>query len=196
MVQQNLTRRAGRPRSEEAHHAILTAARELLIADGYNDLRLEHVAARAGVGKATLYRRWSSKEELAEAVLEDLASPAVAVPDHGDTKEEVTQVVVNTIAALTETSFGPVIRALVSQIAINPKLGDPFRANVVQARRSQVAAVVARGIARGDLDPATDLDSATEILVGPIYYRLIFGGMLDRDFAESIVASFLRGNRA
>jgi AcrR family transcriptional regulator len=195
-MQQNLTRRAGRPRSEQAHRAILTAARELLVADGYNDLHLEHVAARAGVGKATLYRRWSSKEELAEAVLEDLASPAVAIPDHDDTKKELYQVVANTIAALTETSFGPVIRALVSQIAINPKLGDPFRANVVQARRSQVGAVVTRGIERGDLDPETDANTATEMLVGPIYYRLIFGGILDEAFAEQIVASFLRGNLA
>src|SRR5712691_6334503 len=57
--------RRGRPRSEEAHQAILDAARDLFIQDGFANLRLEHVAARAGVGKATIYRRWSSKEELA-----------------------------------------------------------------------------------------------------------------------------------
>src|SRR5437868_6752160 len=54
--------RRGRPRSDRAHRAILDAARELLIADGFADLRLEHVAARAGVGKATIYRRWHAKE--------------------------------------------------------------------------------------------------------------------------------------
>ena len=58
------SRSPGRPRSEAAHQAILEAARELLIEEGFTRLRLEHVAARAGVGKSTIYRRWSSKEQL------------------------------------------------------------------------------------------------------------------------------------
>jgi AcrR family transcriptional regulator len=153
------------------------------------------VAAQAKVGKATIYRRWSSKEELAEALLEDLAIPAVAVPAASDTRTELFAIVMNTATALTTTSYGPVIRALLSQIAINPQLGDPFRATVVQARRDQVAAVIEHGIARGDIQPTTDTESATESLIGPIYYRLIFGGALDAQFADNIVATFLDGNR-
>jgi AcrR family transcriptional regulator len=188
-------RRTGRPRSEEAHRAILDAARELLIADGYDSLRLEHVAIRAKVGKSTIYRRWSSKAELAEALLEDLATPAVSVPETDDTRSELHAIVLNTITALTTTSFGPVILALLSQIAINPALGDPFRSTVVRARRDQVTAVVARGIERGDLAATTDANSATEVLIGPIYYRLIFGEKLNRQFADRIVTVFLDGNR-
>jgi hypothetical protein len=103
---------------------------------------------------------------------------------------------VNPMRAVTETDFGPVIRALLSQIATDPSLGDPFRASVVQARRTEIARVVERGIARGDLRPDADVDVATELLVGPVYFRLMFGGVLDLDFAERIVAAFMRGYAA
>jgi len=193
MQKQQPARPVGRPRSEEADRKILDAAREQLIADGYSRLRLEHVAKRAGVGKATIYRRWGSKEELAGALLEDLASPTVAIPDAGSVREEFTEVAVNTISALAETPYGPVIRALISQIAINPQLGDPFRASVVKARRHQIAAIVERGIARGELRPETSELGIAEMLVGPIYYRLIFGGTLDNVFVEEIVTALLQG---
>jgi AcrR family transcriptional regulator len=188
--------RGGRPRSERAHQAILSAARELLMAEGFAALRLEHVAARAGVGKATIYRRWASKEELAQELLTQLASPHIAVPNSDNTREELLAAVVNPMRAVTETDFGPVIRALLSQIATDPSLGDPFRASVVQARRAEIARVVERGIARGDLRPDADVDVATELLVGPVYFRLMFGGVLDLDFAERIVEAFMRGYAA
>ena len=173
--------------------AILDAARELLIRDGYTRLRLEHVAERAGVGKATIYRRWASKEELAQALLTDLAAPHIAIEETGDTRAEMLEAVMNPMRAVTETEFGPVIRALLSQIANNPALGDPFRATVVQARRDEVSRLIERGIARGDLCPDADADIATELLVGPVYFRLMFGGELNREFAEKIVDNVMRG---
>jgi AcrR family transcriptional regulator len=185
--------RAGRPRSLKAHRAILDAARELLIDGGFTALRLEHVAARAGVGKATIYRHWSSKEGLMQELLVELGSPHLVIEETGDTRDELLAAVLNPMRAVTETDFGPVIRALLSQIAINPSLGDPFRATVVEARREQVAAVIRRGIARGDLRPDADPEIATELLVGPVYFRLMFGGELTIDFATSIVDSVLRG---
>jgi AcrR family transcriptional regulator len=186
----------GRPRSSRAHRAILDAARELLIEGGFTGLRLEHVAARAGVGKATIYRHWSSKEGLMLELLFELGSPHVAVAETGDTNEELLAAVLNPMRAVTETDFGPVVRALLSQIAINPPLGDPFRATVVEARREQVAAVIRRGIARGDLRPDADPEIATELLVGPVYFRLMFGGALTLDFARRIVDTVLRGYAA
>jgi AcrR family transcriptional regulator len=186
-------RRTGRPRSEAVHRAILDATREELVEVGFTRLRLEHVAARAGVGKATIYRRWPSKEALAQELLTELAAPHLFIADVGDTRAELLAAVTNAMRAVTATPFGPVIRALLSQIAGNPELGDPFRATVVQARRDEVARVVARGIARGDLRTDADADVATELLVGPVYFRLTFGGTLDPDFAERIVDGVYRG---
>jgi hypothetical protein len=64
---------------------------------------------------------------------------------------------------------------------------------VVQARRDAVAEMIARGIARGDLCPDADPDLATELLVGPVYFRLVFGGKLDDEFANTIVDNVMRG---
>jgi AcrR family transcriptional regulator len=188
--------RRGRPRSDRVHRAILEAFRELLSEDGFADLRLEHVAARAGVGKATIYRRWASKEALAQDLLAELAAPHIAVAESDDTRTELLAAVVNPMRAVTDTPFGPVIRALLSQIAVNPTLGDPFRATVVQARRDEIARVIARGIARGDLRPDADVDIATELLVGPVYFRLMFGGELSLDFANRVVDNVMRGYAA
>jgi AcrR family transcriptional regulator len=186
----------GRPRSGEAHRAILDATRDLIIESGFANLRLEHVATRAGVGKATIYRRWASKEDLALELLLELAAPHLAVVETGNTRDELVAAVRNVVRALTETPFGPVIRALLSQIAINPALGDPFRATVVQARRDEIAGVIARGVARGDLRPDADAALATELLVGPAYFRLMFGGEIGEELADEVADTVLNGFRA
>lgn len=185
--------RPGRPRSDRARRDICDAFRTILIEQGFDKIRMEHVAARARVGKATIYRHWPSKQALAAEVLAELATPHLAVPDVGDTRTELLATVLGPMRALTESEFGPVIRELFSEIARNPELGDPFRAGVVQARRDEVARIVARGIRRGDLRPDVQPDIATEMLIGPVYFRLMFGGALDADFAERIVDEVLQG---
>lgn len=188
--------RVGRPRSERARQDILEAFRTLLIEEGYASLALEHVAKRAGVGKTTIYRHWGSKQALADDVLNELASPHIPVQDVGDTRAELLSVVKSPMHAVTQTEFGPVIRALLSEITMDPELGDPFRDSVVHARRIEVARVIQRGIDRGDLRPDADADVATELLVGPVYFRLMFGGPMDADFAERLVDAVMAGYAA
>jgi AcrR family transcriptional regulator len=185
-----------RPRSASTHQKILDATRELLSERPYSDLRIEHIAARAGVGKAAIYRRWATKEELCDELLAELARPHLMIPQTGDTRDELLAAVRNPMHAITDTPFGPVITSLLSQIASDPALGDPFRTTVIQARREETAAVIRRGIARGDLRPDADKGLATELLVGPVYFRLLFGGELDDEFAVSVVDAFLAGYAA
>ena len=191
-----VVRMRGRPRSGTTHRKILLATRDLLMERSFADLRIEHVAARAGVSKAAIYRRWPSKEALAQELLAELAGPHIGVPDTGDTRAELLACVLNPMRAVTETPFGPVIRALLSQIATNPTLGDPFRATVVQARRDEIARVIERGKARGDLREDAHPGVATELLVGPVYFRVMFGGELTPAFAERVVDAVLVGFRA
>jgi AcrR family transcriptional regulator len=185
--------RAGRPRSERAHREILDAARALITEVGFAELRVEHVAARAGVGKATIYRRWRSKEALVLELLLELAAPFLEIPDLGDTRRELRAAVGNAVRGLTKSEFGPVMCAVLGQLATNPALREPFRETVVQARRHEIAAVVRRGVRRGDLRPGTDPQIATELLIGPVYYRLVFGGRLDGHFAGRVVDAYLDG---
>ncbi|MEO5940345.1 MAG: TetR/AcrR family transcriptional regulator [Candidatus Limnocylindrales bacterium] len=182
-------RPAGRPRSERANQAILDAARDLLVEEGFTRLRLEHVAARAGVGKGTIYRRWPSKEALTLELVLGLAGPHLDIADVGDTRAELEAAVRNPLDAIAGTAWGPVIWAMLSQIAGNPAIGDPIRASIVAHRRAEVGRVLERGVARGDLRPDADASIATELLVGPVYFRLVFGGSLDADFARRVAAA-------
>ena len=146
--------------------------------------RLAHQAA-AGVVLGDLRHRAPHVDvHGALELLLDLAAPFLEIRDVGDTRRELLAAVENAIRGLTRSEFGPVMRALLSQIAIDPTLGDPFRATVVQARRAEIARVIERGVARGDVRPDADAGVITELLVGPVYFRLVFGGRLDRDLRQ------------
>jgi AcrR family transcriptional regulator len=186
-------RRRGRPPSVQAHRAILDAARELLGQQDLAHLNLEQVAARAGVGKATIYRHWPTRQALALELVLELAGRITPVRDRGDTRAELIAMLDATIRVLTHSPLGPVLEALFSELALDPQVADPFRRQVVQARRAAVAAVLQRGIVRGSIRPDVDLDLATELLVGPIYYRILFGGGFPPDFAGRVVDALLAG---
>src|SRR5207247_3881051 len=183
----------GRPRSDQAHQAVLKATRELLLRHPSDEVRIEHIAARAGVGKATIYRHWPTRDALVQELLLNLAGPHIEIPDKGSTREEMRAAVLNPIRALTKTDFGPVLLAVLTQVASNPRLAEQFRATVVRPRRNTIAEVIKRGILRGDLRAAAHAHVATGLLAGPGYFRFSFGGDLHGGFAVDVGAAGLRG---
>ncbi|MDX6475132.1 MAG: hypothetical protein QOH95_643 [Gaiellaceae bacterium] len=186
-------RRAGRPRSSVAELAILQATRELLIEGGVRGLTIEKAAARAGVAKTTIYRRWRDKDELALAVVLDMVEQVVQLPELGDTRAELLAFVNAAVDVLGTTLMGRVMQGLVSDLATDPELMTAFRERVVSVRDAEVERLVQRGIARGDLRADTDPETAHDLLIGPVYYRLLLTGQpLDRLFAERTVDAVLR----
>jgi AcrR family transcriptional regulator len=184
--------RPGRPPRSETQIAILDAARELLADHGVHGMTVEGVAARAGVAKTTIYRRYRSKDELALAVLIDMVEHVAAAPDADDTRQELTAFVDRAVKILGKTLMGRVMQGLVSDLATVPTLAQAFRDRVVATRVTEVKRLVDRGIARGDLRPDTDYELANELLFGPVYYRLLLsGGRLDSKLAPRIVDAFL-----
>ena len=183
----------GRPeRSSRTKEKILAATRELLIEGGVQRLTVEGVAARAGVAKTTIYRRWRSKDELALAVLIDMVEQMVSLPDLGDTRAELVAFVRRAVKILGSTLMGRVMQGLVSDLAASPALAQAFRQRVVAVRTAEMRQLVERGIARGDLRPDADDELLHELLFGPIYYRLFLSGApLGRDLAERLVAAVL-----
>jgi AcrR family transcriptional regulator len=185
---------AGRPRSEEAHRAILDATLELLQETGFSALTVEGVASRAGVGKATIYRRWPSKLPLVvEAfgqlpAFEDVDTGALA----GDLKEMLTRYLRDFIS----TPLATVYPSLAAERAHNPELGqvlDP----VLRSRRRPLVAALQRAVARGELAPGVDLDLAADLIVGPIAVRLFFRGMkIHPSMVDPMVDLALGGIRA
>jgi AcrR family transcriptional regulator len=171
---------------------ILDAARELLAEIGVRALTVEGVAARAGVAKTTIYRRWRSKDELAFAVLIDMVEQFVATPDLGDTRDELVAFVAAAVRILGTTLMGRVMQGLVSDLAADPELARAFRERVVATRVAEVQRLVELGIGRGDLRPDTDRELFHELLFGPVYYRLMLSGApLDEGLAARIVDGVL-----
>jgi AcrR family transcriptional regulator len=178
-------------RSEEA---ILDATRDLLAEVGVRGLTIEGVAARSGVAKTTIYRRWRDKNELAlAAVWADLISGTQASEDVGNTREEMRAFVEPVIAILRSPLPREVIRGLTSEIAQNPDLSRTYRERIIQPRVDQLAALISRGVQRGDLRPDTDVRLAHEMLIGPVLYRLLYSGQpLDDGLSSRIVEAVLR----
>lgn len=173
--------------------AILAATRELLAAGGVHGLTVEGVAARSGVAKTTIYRRYRDKRELALAVLIDMVETVAAVPDLGDTRRELVSFVEATIHVLGSTLMGRVMQGLVSDLANDAKLAAAFRERVVELRVAEVRRMVERGVERGDLRPDTDVGIAHELLFGPVYYRLLLGAApLDKRLAPLLVDAVLK----
>jgi AcrR family transcriptional regulator len=175
-------------RRSQTKRLILAATRELLAERGVHQLTVEGVAARAGVAKTTIYRRWRSKDELALAVLLDMVEQIVEVPDLGDTRVELVKLVDAAVQILGGTLMGRVMQGLVSDLATDPELGRLFRDRIVGLRVAEVRRLIERGAARGELREGVDVELVHELLFGPVYYRLLLsGGRLDDRLAERVV---------
>jgi hypothetical protein len=110
------------------------------------------------------------------------------------TRTELITFIDSVVKMLGARPYGQAMQGLVTQIATEPELTRTYRERVVEPRRAQLAPVIERGIARGDLRPDTDVRLVHELLVGPIYYRLLFsGGPLDRKLGSPIVDEILEG---
>ena len=183
------------PRVERSRQAILDATRELLADGDVGSLTVEAVASRSGVAKTTIYRRWRDKWELAlDAVMIDMIPRFEKPVDVGDTRKELLTFINQVVRMQASAPFGPAMQGLVSQIATDPELARVYRDQVVQPRMDQLTPVIERGIARGDLRPDTDVRLVHELLVGPIFYRLLFSGApLTRNLGPRIVDAILAG---
>jgi AcrR family transcriptional regulator len=185
------TRPSRRARSERA---ILQATRALLAEVGVRGLTIEGVAARSGVAKTTIYRRWRDRDELAlAAVWNDLASELQAPGDLGDTRAELLAFVEPLVTILRSPLMGSVIRGLTSEIAESRELSRRYREQFIEPRLEQLELVIGRGVQRGDLRPDTEVRLAHEMLVGPVFYRLLFSGQpLDDGLGSRVTDAALR----
>ncbi|MET1082774.1 MAG: TetR/AcrR family transcriptional regulator, partial [Burkholderiales bacterium] len=135
---------------------LLDTTRTLLTEVGFSGLTVEGVAARAGIAKTTIYRRYRSKTDLALAVLLDMVDDVSTQPYRADTSTELVTLVDRTVNLLTTSLLGKVMQGLVSEVAADPELAQVYRDRVVCLRGTDVAALVERGTERGELRP--DLD--------------------------------------
>jgi len=168
-------RRPGRPRSAAADASIVRATLELLLEGGYRGLTMEQVRARAGVGKATLYRRYASKQELVAEAVRHLNQP-LELPDTGSVRTDFLAVARSAQAGAERVEFATFVPRLLVESVGDQDMHAIFYENLVAPRRAVMAEVLRRGVARGQLREDLDIELAIDVLTGPWVYRLLISG--------------------
>jgi AcrR family transcriptional regulator len=181
----------GRPRSAECDRVILDAALSEYATRGLDGMSVDAVAARAGVSKATIYRRYPSKIELVLAAACAMAEEAAPRPHTGTLRGDLTATLQNLRRMLTDPVLGAAKVKLLTDALQSDELAQTHR-ELVQRRREHTLDVLRDAIARGELRPDVDLDYATDTLGAPLFYRyVLMHEIIDDAYIERVVDDFV-----
>ena len=185
--------RPGRPRSEKTRLAILDAAADLLLSNGFSEATIEAIAARAGVSKVTIYKWWPSRGAVAIDAYFHRFIQSTIFPDSGNTVVDITTQVLHLIETFRGRA-GEVMAELLGQAQLDPALSDVLRERWLQPRRALSTAVLQRGIDRGEIRSDVTVSIVLDEIYGPVYFRLMTRlHPLTDEFATELVQNVLRG---
>ena len=180
----------GRPRDVTLDARILEQVIALLASHGYAGLRLDELAQRSGVAKTTILRRWPSKAAVAAAGVEHLTLQSVAVPDSGTLRGDLHAL----LHGATETFArgpGQFVPRLMREAGHHPEITE-LLFTVIHTRRQGYRRVLALAIARGELAPSADQDLMIDLLIGPIWTRLLITrDPITGEYVDSVVEAVL-----
>ncbi len=184
----------GRPRSEESRQSILRSTLKLLRQDGgFAELSIEAIAADASVGKTTVYRWWPTKAALVADAFSASADEELRFPNTGSVQNDM-RLQMRRLIRILRSKRGKVVAALIAGGQSDPELIEAFRDRFLWPRRRQAYQTLQRGIDRGELPAASDLDLILDSLYGPIYLRfLIRHDKLNEGFADQICGLVMKG---
>jgi AcrR family transcriptional regulator len=186
-------RRPGRPRSDQAEQAIIAAALAVFAEYGPDAMGIEQVAVRAGVGKATIYRRWPGKEELLLDVVGALCTP-LPQPRGRSVRADLTALVEALCKEAADPVRGRQFALLLGEGLKYPRLLARYNELVMEPRREVLASVLRRGLATGELREGADVDAALALLTGAVLARVGRGReVTDDQYAEGVVSELVRG---
>ncbi|KNE80885.1 MULTISPECIES: TetR/AcrR family transcriptional regulator [Streptomyces] len=182
-------------RSERSRRAILDAALELVAETGSGKLTIEAIAARAGVGKQTIYRWWPSKAAVLFDSFLALSEDAggIALPDTGDLEADLKQVMRAKVDELNDPRYDLPSRALAAESQNDPVLAAELTAKVLEPQLAAYEERLRSARRAGDIAEGTDLRVALELLVGPLHHRwMLRTRPLTHAFADAVVEMVLR----
>ncbi len=186
-------RRPGRPRSEQAEQAIIEATLDLFAEQGFEGVCVEAVAARAGVGKATIYRRWPNKEELLLAALGSMKSP-FPEPEGASVRDDLVAMLTVMCEDKADPRKARRYALLLGEGSKYPRLMARYKETVVKPRHDAIRAVIRRGIETGELRADVDIEIALLTLTGTVLAKeKSAAGELNAGFAARIVDEVLLG---
>jgi AcrR family transcriptional regulator len=183
------SRRPGRPREEATEQAITAAAREVLADKGVARMSMEHVAAKAGVAKSTLYRRWPSKVELAVHAVA-ATFDEIDIQDNGSLAADMRAGIGEAARLLRDPSTGGAYAALLAESARDPDgVGVQVRESLSTRLHALVATSVERAIDRGEIRrDMIDVDLLADVVVGSVMHRALATGEPDEAFVDGLIA--------
>jgi AcrR family transcriptional regulator len=184
------SRRPGRPRDARADEAIVAATLQLLGQVGLAGISIEAVAATAGVGKATIYRRWPSKEALVlHAMLQGTDVPPT--PDTGSLRGDLEAYLLDVVERIRAYRAQDVLPHLVGAASYDPAVRDAL-ADYTRARQAPMRTMLARAADRGDLPAGHDVDVFVDTVLGAINYRrLMAHAPVDAAFVQDLLVTVL-----
>jgi len=187
----------GRMRSAKCHLAIVESAGEVLEERGYMGFTIEEVAQRAGAGKQTIYRWWGGKPMLALEALYSGGDPRALVEDTGSVEGDLRSYLARMAEALSDPLRARTVAGLMAEAQTDEAFAAAFRGRFLEPKRQAVRAVFERGKARGELPDLADPHLLTDLVYGPIWYRLLVGhAPVDAAFVEALITSVMAAARA
>lgn len=188
-----MEKKLGRPRSEKTKNAVLSAAYDLLLENGFGAVTIEKIADRAGVSKATIYKWWPNKAAVIMDAFFDAAVVRLPVPDTGSVISDMI-IQVNNLANFLLSQEGKVINEIIAEGQSDLKLAETYRTMYFKPRRLDSRYILERGISRGELNKDLDIELVMDLIFGPLFYRLLItGDEINKDFVEHIVRYILKG---
>jgi AcrR family transcriptional regulator len=178
----------GRPRSSETEKAILRAAGEIVLeSGGLAGMTIEGVAERAGVGKASIYRRWPSKGALAFDAVVDGILATQPTPDTGSLEGDLAQVAESWARLANVRRGGRAVAHFIAEVQSDPDLAVAWRERFVNRIRDARRPIVERAISRGEIPAGSDPELIMDVLFGPLYHRYLNGHLpVDQAFARAV----------
>jgi AcrR family transcriptional regulator len=164
----------GRRRSEASRKAILDATYELLKTVGFHQMSIEGVATRAGVGKTTIYRWWSSKGVLAVEAFMEAVAPSIAFRETGSARADIERQM-RILAEAYRGRSGEILKEMIGFSQCDEEMREAFFVGYLKPRREAAKAALQRGIDQGEFLPGIDLETLVDTLYGPLIYRMLTG---------------------
>jgi AcrR family transcriptional regulator len=191
-----VARTRGRPRSDSARRAILRAARELIDENGPTALTVEGIAARARVGKPTIYRWWPDRHSVAMAALMESESAAPSSGSNSRSPMGALQKQIRKVVALFATSMGRNVTTMIASADHDSELSKAFRNHFVLARREEGRNLLLQAIDRGEIRPNANVEIVLDMIYGALFFRLLMGhAALDDMLVKQLLEEALRGLR-
>jgi len=183
----------GRKRCILTQRCILEKTLELLEENGYAELTIEGIAARAGVGKTTIYRWWPNKAGVVMDAFLSSTSHKIPFLDTGSVREDI-RLHMRRFVKVLNSPAGRAIAALIAGGRMDEVLAESFRSGFLSARRSEAKQVLLRGIERGEIRADVNPEVALDTLYGPVYFRLMTGhAPLTSGYADAVVETVMPG---